>query len=89
MSAASEIIAKYGTTRGRELANILGLKGAWATKDANSLSNVAWNWHIYGPKGTNPSEAMTTFTRKQAVKSLAIGRHPLIDALAKEIKETL
>jgi hypothetical protein len=87
MSTASEIVAKYGT-RNADVIKDFGLKGVWAEAVAKGLLNVAWNWHVYGPKGTNPSEAMTKHTRKQAVESLAIGRHPIIDALAKEIRET-
>jgi hypothetical protein len=38
-------IEKFGTLRGRRLANQLGLKGKGAVKTANALSNYAWNKH--------------------------------------------
>jgi hypothetical protein len=33
----------YGTTKGRRLANILGLKGKASSQLATALSNYAWN----------------------------------------------
>ena len=39
----AEFIAKYGTTKGRRLANMLGIKGPGAVTQANWLSGYAWN----------------------------------------------
>lgn len=38
-----EFISTHGTTRGRMLANRLGLSGAGSQRLANSFSNYAWN----------------------------------------------
>jgi hypothetical protein len=81
-SVATYLIRKYGTC-GRSLAKFLKVK----TRVGNDVLNVAWNWHIYGPQGTSPSEGMTTFTRKQ-IKCLPENIHPLIDSLIKEVQET-
>ena len=38
-----DFIAKYNTTKGAKLANMLGIKGKGRNKIANALSNYAWN----------------------------------------------
>lgn len=38
-----EFIEKHGTTKGRRLANLLGLKGEGSTDLATALSCYAWN----------------------------------------------
>lgn len=40
---AREWIAKYGTTDGRRLANLLGFTGKDSARAADALSNYAWN----------------------------------------------
>lgn len=45
VSECADFIAKYGTTRGRKLANLLGISGNGSARLASSLSNYAWNKH--------------------------------------------
>ena len=39
----AEFIEKYKTTKGRRLANLLGLRGKGCVKVANNISCYAWN----------------------------------------------
>ncbi len=43
MCEANEFIHKFGTTKGRALANLLGFKGKGSARAATALSNYAWN----------------------------------------------
>ena len=67
-SACSDLVAKYGTTNDIELAKAIGIEGAGAKYIADVISSMAWNWHTYGPKSTEPNKAMQDFVRRQAVK---------------------
>jgi hypothetical protein len=40
-----QFLAQYGTTKGRRLANLLGLSGRGSARLASALSNYAWNAH--------------------------------------------
>ncbi len=42
-NTVTEFIERYSTTKGRTLANLLGLTGAGCVKRANALSAYAWN----------------------------------------------
>lgn len=45
LGECQNFINTYGTTKGRMLANLLGLKGTGSTTLADALSNFAWNAH--------------------------------------------